>query len=334
MATIKEIAEKAGVSIGTVDRVLHNRGRVSEETKNTILKLVEELDYRPNNVVRSLAILRQKLHLTFFVIDPKEQPFFQKVLEGAQKEKEKLAQYGVEVEIIPVSIRHPKINIKKLHTDGIAMLPISIFEPVRKYAKKHNTPIVYYNIPSDDGIAYVGCDYVRAGRIVAGLCALLTNGKGKVGILSEGDESVISLNDRVHGFIEEIKTNYPNMKMPKKHYFYVPNKINRLDDLAKEMLKDTPDLDIIYLINPGDYSVCKTIREYSSNPNLKIITNDSTTEQLPYIEDGTISATICQEPERQGEESLEILFQYLTNGSLPNDRDYFTNLSIHIKQNI
>ena len=122
--------------------------------------------------------------------------------------------------------------------------------------------------------------------------------------------------------------------MPKKHYYYVPNKINRLDDLAKEMLEDTPDLDVIYLINPGDYSVCKTIREYSSNPNLKIITNDSTTEQLPYIEDGTISATICQEPERQGEESLEILFQYLTNGSLPSDKDYFTNLSIHIKQNI
>jgi LacI family transcriptional regulator len=45
---IKDIAEKAGVSIGTVDRVLHNRGDVRSETREKILQIVKEMGYTPN----------------------------------------------------------------------------------------------------------------------------------------------------------------------------------------------------------------------------------------------------------------------------------------------
>ena len=52
---IKDIALKAGVSIGTVDRVLHKRGEVSDGTKVKIQKIIDELDYRPNLLASSLA---------------------------------------------------------------------------------------------------------------------------------------------------------------------------------------------------------------------------------------------------------------------------------------
>ena len=55
MATIKDIAQKAGVSIGTVDRVLHNRGMVNEQTKQRILAVIKELDYHPNQAAQGLA---------------------------------------------------------------------------------------------------------------------------------------------------------------------------------------------------------------------------------------------------------------------------------------
>ena len=53
---IKDIAEEAGVSIGTVDRVLHDRGEVNKETKEKILDLVEKLNYTPNLVAKSLSL--------------------------------------------------------------------------------------------------------------------------------------------------------------------------------------------------------------------------------------------------------------------------------------
>lgn len=60
MATIKEIANKVGVSIGTVDRALHNRGRVSEETKAKILTAMKELDYHPNDVAQKLTVNKKR----------------------------------------------------------------------------------------------------------------------------------------------------------------------------------------------------------------------------------------------------------------------------------
>ena len=332
MATIKEIAEKAGVSIGTVDRVLHDRGRVSAETKETILRLVKELDYQPNNVVRALAIRRKKLKLDFFTVDPKEHPFFEGVLAGVQAKRAELAQYEVEVDVHTISAYKPSWDLETLQTDGIAMMPTPWQAQVREWAKKEGIPIVYYNIPSEDGLAYVGCDYEKAGRIAAGLCGLMTAGTGKICILSEGDDSIISYRDRVKGFQREAKQAYPQMQIIDNSYTTAQG--SDLDHLAEQMLLENPDLDVVYLINPGDYHVCRTIRELSANPNLRIITNDLTDEQRPYMEEGLITATICQEPEKQGAQSLEILFQYLVNGSLPPERNCYTDLSIHIHQNM
>ncbi|HSZ24459.1 MAG TPA: LacI family DNA-binding transcriptional regulator, partial [Cytophagaceae bacterium] len=53
---IKDIAERANVSIGTVDRVLHNRGEVSKETKALIHKIIEDLEYKPNVIASALAM--------------------------------------------------------------------------------------------------------------------------------------------------------------------------------------------------------------------------------------------------------------------------------------
>lgn len=54
-ATIKMIAEKAGVSIGTVDRVLHDRPYVKAEVRSRVLQVMEELHYRPNHMASALA---------------------------------------------------------------------------------------------------------------------------------------------------------------------------------------------------------------------------------------------------------------------------------------
>ena len=53
--TIKMIAERAGVSIGTVDRVLHDRPYVKAEVRERVLRVMEELDYHPNRMASALA---------------------------------------------------------------------------------------------------------------------------------------------------------------------------------------------------------------------------------------------------------------------------------------
>ena len=52
--TIAEIAERANVSTGTVDRVIHNRKGVSEKTKELILSIIEQYGYQPNPMASQL----------------------------------------------------------------------------------------------------------------------------------------------------------------------------------------------------------------------------------------------------------------------------------------
>ncbi len=334
MATIKEIAMRAGVSIGTVDRVLHNRGRVSEQTKETILRLVDELGYKPNSVAKGLAIMRKKRKLTFFTIDPLCRPFFEKVLEGAKMKSEELAQYGVDVEIVPLSPGETALSEWDRETDGIAMMPMDTLEPVYWWAKENQIPVVSYNmpLPSENCLTYVGCDYQKAGRIAAGLCAIAGGKGGKVAVLSEGDDSTISYRERELGFRQEMQARYPDVEVTKS--YTTTDDCISLEAAAEKMLAEHQDFDVVYLINPGDYSVCKTIHERMGHRNVKIITNDLIPMQYTLLEEGLITAIVCQEPERQGAESLQILFDYVANGIKPEKTNSYTNLTIHILQNI
>ena len=68
-ARIKDIAIRAGVSIGTVDRVLHERGEVAERTRERILKIIKDLEYSPNYIARALKTKR-KFHLVSLLPEP------------------------------------------------------------------------------------------------------------------------------------------------------------------------------------------------------------------------------------------------------------------------
>ena len=63
---IVDIAKMAGVSVGTVDRVIHNRGRVSAANYTRVMTVLKEVDYRPNMVARSLAS-KKVYHICFLL---------------------------------------------------------------------------------------------------------------------------------------------------------------------------------------------------------------------------------------------------------------------------
>ncbi len=78
MATLKDVAREAGLTVGTVSRAINNRGYVSEKTRKRIYEVMKELDYQPNEMARSLATQRSRL---IAVIVPHiEHPYFMKLI--------------------------------------------------------------------------------------------------------------------------------------------------------------------------------------------------------------------------------------------------------------
>ena len=80
---IKDIAERAGVSVGTVDRVLHKRPNVSPKALDKVNKALEEMDYKPNMYASALAYNKR---YTFYCIIPKHasEAYWEEIEEGAQ----------------------------------------------------------------------------------------------------------------------------------------------------------------------------------------------------------------------------------------------------------
>ncbi len=106
MTTIKEIAEKCGESIGTVDRVLHDRGAVKPATREKVWAAVKELGYRPNHVAQGLAARKKKLKLGMILPESTNHPFFLDIRRAAVEKAEELTAYGVQVIFFDVDVDH------------------------------------------------------------------------------------------------------------------------------------------------------------------------------------------------------------------------------------
>lgn len=85
--TIKDIAKKANVSVTTVSRVLNNKPDVGDQTRTKILKLIEELNYKPNSVARGLVM--QKTHTIGLIIPDISNPFFPQVARAIEDKAQK-----------------------------------------------------------------------------------------------------------------------------------------------------------------------------------------------------------------------------------------------------
>ena len=348
MVTIKEIAEKSGVSIGTVDRVLHARGRASEATRRKVLAVAAELGYAPNQAAQGLAVRKRKLHLGFVIVNPDGHPFFRKVFEAARAKAEALAVYGVRVSFFVIQVArdaggNPQARIdmpegvRLEDLDGIVLPGIDGVAREGGFSPLFSLkiPAVFYNNPPEAprGLAYVGCDYEKAGAIAAGLCALCTGGRGRVAIVSEnaGDIRVDAHSERVRGFEARLRARYPEMSIEARLGF--TNDYEADLEAARAFLAKHPGLDVVYVVNPGDYGICRAIRAADRAGKIRIITNDLVDGVEQLMREGVIAATVCQEPEAQGELPLQLLFEYLAYGKEPEQFFCHTRLSIHLAEN-
>jgi len=74
MATIKDVARVAGITVTTVSRVLNNRGYISDATRKKVYDVMEELNYKPNEIAR--ALFRKKSNILGLIIPNVSHPFF------------------------------------------------------------------------------------------------------------------------------------------------------------------------------------------------------------------------------------------------------------------
>lgn len=338
MATIKEIATLAGVSRGTVDRVLNHRGSVNPKTAEKILEIAHALDYKPNKAGIVLAAQKRKLKIGVILLGAGN-PFFDEVLLGVSEKAAELEGYNCTVLIrqTDYSLEEQLLAIDELveeGVDGLALTPYNDNTIRRKINDLYdrNIPVVTLNtdIENSKRIAYVGSNYYRSGQTAAGLLRLMTSGQVYIGIIS-GSRNVLCHTERISGF-QSIINQYDNI--------HISATITNQDDdfesyeMTARLLKEHPEINALYFAAGGVYGGCRAVVASGRQYDIKMFAYDmvETTKQL--IEQGLIAATICQQPLLQGSKPLDILFSHLTTGESPQSEYNYIDLDIRIRENL
>ena len=337
MTTIKEIADLAGVSRGTVDRVLNNRGAVSPKTAEKIMDIVRAMDYRPNRAGITLAAQKKKYKIGVILFS-ENNPFFDEVMEGVRIKASELQDYGITTltRRVEFDMEAQLAAVDELLGEGIHGLMLAPYNHMRSQEKidelvELQIPVVTVNTDIDGSrrLAYVGRDYFQGGCTAAGLFALMTSGTVDLGIIT-GSSNVLCHTERIRGLRHVLEQTYPRIRIAR----ILENHDDEFESytLTRQLLEEYPHLDAVFFAAAGVYGGCRAIRESGCHP--KVITFDEVPTTLEMLKDGIISATISQQPVRQGSRSLDILFEYLTSGILPEQEQNFVELSIKIRENI
>ncbi|HET6858816.1 MAG TPA: LacI family DNA-binding transcriptional regulator [Streptomyces sp.] len=203
MASIKDVAAEAGVSVATVSRVLNSHPSVSPEARTRVLAAVDVLGYRPNAVARSLRTDRTRT--LGLVISDVLNPYF---TELARSVEEAARAHGYSV-IIGNADERPELQDHHVRTlldrriDGLLVSPTDGASPLMLDAARGPTPLVFVDrwIPGVD-VPVVRADGCRAVRdLVAHLHAL---GRRRLAIIA-GPAATTTGSERVEAFREALR---------------------------------------------------------------------------------------------------------------------------------
>jgi LacI family transcriptional regulator len=218
--TIKDIARMAGVSAGTVDRVLHDRGDVSPESKEKVQKVLDSVNYQPNVFAIGLAA---KKRYTIACVTPfyENDDYWHNVVLGIKRAAEELNPFNVFVEYLHYA--HSDFDSymdacrKALDSEPDALLFAPNFRretrDLLKVAKQKNIPYVFidYNIEEADALKYIGQNSYYSGYISAKLL-LQRYRRGDEVVLFLGNyrnaDAEIQMTRRLEGFIRYVNDAY------------------------------------------------------------------------------------------------------------------------------
>ncbi len=336
-----DIAEKAGVSIGTVDRVLHQRGEVSNETREKILKIVRDFDYRPNILASSLASKRM---ITFASLTPtasRKDSFWSMPQEGIEKAINHLKQFGTRLQAHhfkmedPDSFTREANKILESSPEGILIAPWGKRESLKftQILDQRNIPYVFIdsNLSEANPLGYIVQDSFQSGFLAAKLIDYGIAPKSNILMIhiTRDLQNANHLLQRESGFL-----NYFEAVADRSHRIIKLEVSAEEIETARELntsIAKVNSIDAVFVTNSKVHLVARLFDKYEVRP--KIIGYDLIQKNTDLLAQGKIDFILNQNPEYQGYKAINLLFDQVVRKEKVNKAN-FTAIDIITKENI
>lgn len=335
--TINDVARVAGVSKGTVDRVLHNRGEVSSKSKEAVLKAIDELGFKPN-LYASLLASQKNIKIQCIIPEYFTGEFWSLTDKGIHDAAEVVSRYGVEVEPVKYdqydleSFRAVCEKVLENPPAGVLIAPMFAEETLKFVRELSERCVPYIYIDSkleDDGyFAYFGMPMYQSGY----LCAdILTDGRNvpdKVFIVRIARDKK-GLSDptvtRRNGFKDYMAKYYPRTQIV--NIFIDPKDRDAMDVALDEVFDGYEGEKFIVMFNSRVHLVADYIRRRGFD-DCRVVGFDVLEKNLVSLRDSSVQLLIAQHTDSQTVAAVNALVDHILLGKPVARKDNFTQMDI------
>lgn len=338
---IIDIAKKVGVSKGTVDRVMHNRGDVKEETRDKILAAIDELGYKPNLLAKTLS---GKKNYVIAVVIPEQDmknPYWERLHLGVLKAKEEVSDFNTRVVFFSFCPSQPEsyslaiAEVIKQEVNAVVLHPFFREEAYlfTTLLDSQDIPYVYIDIDLKKGnnLAYFGQNAFQSGYVSAKLMDMSIKENTRILVLKLSNNNVFSyhLGTRVDGFLSYF-SEHNNRGITCISHQVDLLKSDDLKHMVEEQLKGGNPVSGIFVPGCRVYRVAELLENDCA---VKLIGYDLVSQNIEALNQGRIDVLISQKPVEQGYASVMALFRHLMSNEVV-EKVNFSPIDIIVKENV
>jgi LacI family transcriptional regulator len=317
---VKEIARRANVSIGTVDRVIHNRQGVSELTRKKINVIIEELNFQPN---RMASLLASRKILNFAVLIPavtNDTDYWSYPLNGINQAAAEIKQFGVTVNNYfydldsKESFTRCAEKMLKDEPHAILVAPSFVEESIVFAQKVYELgiPLAFINsdLPNQNNLTYIGPDLYQSGRLAAQLLSLTMQQQDKVLTVNissdlKNDHHLLRKEHGFKKFFEEAGKTTEVLTLNINE-----TKLAAVESALMSVLEAQPNIKAIFVTN-SRVNIIAEILKNRKHQDIQLIGYDFLEKNIHYLKSQQITFLICQRPKEQGYLGIISLYKHL-----------------------
>ena len=314
--TIHEIAGLAGVSIGTVDRVLHKRGRVSAPTRARIEAIIEKYHFTPNPIARSLKRSRAYRFCALFPRRDQDAGYWGQILTGLERAAGEIGALGVETEVFefdrydPADFERIAASVSARKPDGLVFAPI-MPKRTRPFVEEicaSRTPVVFVDadLPGTMPLCVIGQDPFKGGYLAGRLFHLFAGTVNRPIVVLDAHGEDYHIIQRRDGFLRYAREQ--NFPVVVREYLDYQGELS-VEKIAL-FLEEESEFSGLFITNCMAYRAAEALtHRMEQDDSFLLIGYDLIPNNRRLLGEGRINAIISQRPEEQGREALLTLFR-------------------------
>jgi LacI family transcriptional regulator len=344
VATLKDIAEKAGVSIGTIDRIIHNRGRFSSVTADKVRQIMEEVDYRPNIMARQLSRAGNCRIGAFLPKGEQDSGYWNLPLSGMRRAERDLEPFGLSLEVMhydrynPDSFLEAGSRLMNGDFDGILMAPLRDADALRLMERMPtDRPVLFFDtdLPESRRSGYIGQDSYMSGKLGARLINMMageTTGNNKSRYLIVAPETENEhLDNRIRGFEDGALSKTEILRIAVESDHNMADFRQRLE--ARLESQSISKIKGLFVIDASVHFTAEYLADHHGDSRVPLVGYDLVPENRRWLENGVIDFLLTQRPAEQGYRGINRLFRKIFLGEDCPSHEY-TPIDIITKENL